>query len=113
MSKQKKTDISSLFDCSIEVSDKLEKKLSSAKKKKKHKKQNGKNKGKRTNKRYNKSDEFEELKKYIFDLYYANTLRQDMLVWAMASMLGSNNKDHVEDDIIKISGGENDAKKSC
>ena len=95
------------------MSDKLEKKLSSAKKKKKHKKQNGKNKGKRTNKKYNKSDEFEELKKYFFDLYYANTLRQDMLVWAMASMLGSNNKDHVEDDIIKISGGENDAKKSC
>lgn len=59
------------------------------------------------------SDEFEELKKYIFDLYYANTLRQDMLVWAMASMLGSNNKDHVEDNIIKISGGGNDDTGSC
>ena len=91
MSKSRKTDISSLFDYSIEVSDNLE----------------------RTNKRYNKSDEFEELKKYIFDLYYANTLRQDMLVWAMASMLGSNNKDHVEDNIIKISGGGNDDTGSC
>ena len=42
-----------------------------------------------------------------------NTLRQDMLVWAMASMLGPNNKDHEEDNIIKISGGENDDTKSC
>jgi len=42
-----------------------------------------------------------------------NTLRQDMLVWAMASMLGSNNKDHVEDNIIKISGGGNDDTGSC
>lgn len=84
MSKSRKTDISSLFDYSIEVSDKLEKKLSHANKQNKRKKKNRKNKGKRTNKRYNKSDEFEELKKYIFDLYYANTLRQDMLVWAMA-----------------------------
>ena len=113
MSKSRKTDISSLFDYSIEVSDKLEKKLSHANKQNKRKKKNRKNKGKRTNKRYNKSDEFEELKKYIFDLYYANTLRQDMLVWAMASMLGSNNKDLVEDNIIKISGGGNDDTGSC
>ena len=113
MSKSRKTDISSLFDYSIEVSDKLEKKLSHANKQNKRKKKNRKNKGKLTNKKYNKSDEFEELKKYIFDLYYVNTLRQDMLVWAMASMLGSNNKDHEEDNIIKISGGENDDTKSC
>ena len=65
MSKSRKTDISSLFDYSIEVSDKLEKKLSHANKQNKRKKKNRKNKGKRTNKKYNKSDEFEELKKYI------------------------------------------------
>ena len=35
-----------------------------------------------------------------------------MLVWAMASMLDSNNKDHAEDNIIKILEGENDDKKS-
>ena len=55
---------------------------------------------------YKKNIEYQ----YIFDLYYANTLRQDMLVWAMASMLGSNNKDHAEDNVIKILEGENDDK---
>ncbi len=51
------TDISSLFDYSIEVSDQLEKKLSHANKQNKRKKKNRKNKGKRMNKRYNKLDE--------------------------------------------------------
>ena len=53
MSKSRKTDISSLFDYSIEVSDKLEKKLSQSNKHNKRKKKNRKNKGKSTNKRYN------------------------------------------------------------
>lgn len=42
MSKSRKTDISSLFDYSIEVSDKLEKKLSHANKQNKRKKKNRK-----------------------------------------------------------------------
>ena len=53
MSKSRKTDISSLFDYSIEVSDKLEKKLSHANKQNKRKKKNRKKKWKLKNNRYN------------------------------------------------------------